>query len=135
MSLHLQASPRFPVHLMQQLARTPVLTGLEAQLWHPSSPSRSRSRVTDQAPPAQQEEGDDKVEVSMYPPAIAGRFWFALVALSTLPDTLEDNQLCNCLCQSFFRFPARNFEHVQVWVIWITSCITEYEILYFMLIL
>lgn len=63
-SLHLQASLRFPVHLTQQPAKTAVLTGLEVQLWHPSFPSRSHSRAAGQAPPAPQEEGDDKVEAS-----------------------------------------------------------------------
>uniref|UniRef100_A0A8P4KHE3 LisH domain-containing protein ARMC9 n=1 Tax=Dicentrarchus labrax TaxID=13489 RepID=A0A8P4KHE3_DICLA len=62
-SLHLQASPRFPVHLTQQPART-VLTGVEARLWHPSFPIRSHSRAAGQALPAPQEEGDDKVEAA-----------------------------------------------------------------------
>lgn len=89
--LHLQASPRFPVHLTQQPART-VLTGVEAWLWHPSFPSRSHSRAAGQALPAQQEEGGYKVEVSIWPPASVGKFWLQLVTLSTLPVTLEDNQ-------------------------------------------
>lgn len=90
-SPRLQASPGFSVHLTQQPART-ALSGVGAWLWHPSFPSRSRSRAAGRALPAPREEGDDKVEVSIWPSATVGKFWLQLVTLSTLSATLEDHQ-------------------------------------------
>lgn len=61
-SLQLQVSPRFPVHLTQQPTRT-VLTGVEAWPWLPSSHSLSRSRAAGLSLPAPQEEAGMEVSV------------------------------------------------------------------------